>query len=133
MHNTVFNWNDVTIGGSRLWDTEEYSFNEFIEFQENPLAKPKEVDKEREEKIFNRELTRLRLSLQQLDEKASVRIAMTHYPPISADLQDSKTSKILEEFGINICVFGHLHNVNQERPLFGEKNKILYLFIFDNT
>jgi predicted phosphohydrolase len=53
---------------------------------------------------------------------------MTHYPPISADLQDSKVSKILEAFQINICVFGHLHNVKKERPLFGEKNQILYLF-----
>ena len=53
---------------------------------------------------------------------------MTHYPPISADLKDSKASKILEEFKVNMCVFGHLHNVKKERPLFGEKNQILYLF-----
>lgn len=128
VNNNVFNWKGVTIGGSRLWDTQEYSFVEYIEFQENPLATPKEIDMEQEEKIFARELERLRLSLEQLDPEASLRIAMTHYPPISADLKDSKASKILEEFGINMCVFGHLHNVKKEIPLFGEKNQILYLF-----
>jgi len=128
VNNNAFHWNDVTIGGSRLWDTEEYNFNAFIAFQENPLSTPKEVDKTQDKKIFDRELERLKLSLKQLDDKASLRIAMTHYPPISADLQDSKVSKILEAFQINICVFGHLHNVKKERPLFGEKNQILYLF-----
>ena len=54
---------------------------EYIEFRENPLAKPKEIDLEQEEKIFARELERLRLSLEQLDPEASLRIAMTHYPP----------------------------------------------------
>jgi len=128
VNNNVFNWNDVTIGGSRLWDTEEYSFKDFIEFQKNPLAKPKEVDKAQEQKIFERELERLKLSLEKLDDKAQMRIAMTHYPPISADLQGSKASKILEEFRIDVCVFGHLHNVKKERALFGEKNHIHYLF-----
>jgi uncharacterized protein len=128
INNTVFNWNGVTIGGSRLWDTEEYSFNAFIEFQENPLTKPKEVDKAQEQKIFERELQRLKLSLEKLDDTAHMRIAMTHYPPISADLQDSKASKILEEYRIDVCVFGHLHNVKKDRPLFGEKNNIQYLF-----
>lgn len=128
VNNNAFHWKDVTIGGSRLWDTEEYNFNAFITFQENPLSTPKEIDKKQNQKIFEKELERLKLSLKQLDDKASLRIAMTHYPPISADLQESKASKILEAFQINICVFGHLHNVKKERPLFGEKNQILYLF-----
>ncbi|NGX50296.1 MAG: 3',5'-cyclic adenosine monophosphate phosphodiesterase CpdA [Chlamydiae bacterium] len=128
VNNTAFNWNDVTIGGSRLWDSEEYSFESLIEFRENPLAKPKVKDREQDRKIFQRELERLKLSLQQLDSEATLRIAMTHYPPISADLKESETSKILEEYAIDICVFGHLHNVKKERPLFGEKNKIRYLF-----
>jgi len=128
INNTALAYEDVTIGGVRLWDTLEYSFNDHIEFQENPLVKEKPLDPEKQEKIFTRDLERLRLSLNQLDSKASYRIAMTHYPPISADLQDSRASKILEEYKINVCVFGHLHNVKKKCPLFGEKNQILYLF-----
>lgn len=128
INNNAFTLGDVTIGGSRLWDTNEYSFSKYINFVENPLVKEKKINTEEVERIYNRELDRLSLSLQQLDDKASYRIAMTHYPPIGADLKESRASKILEAFGINVCVFGHLHNVKKEHSLFGENNQILYLF-----
>src|SRR5579872_4430811 len=75
IQNNAFNWNQVSIGGSRLWDTPEYSFGTFIEFQENPRARPQEVktdaeEAETEEKIFVRELERLKLSLKQLNKNA---------------------------------------------------------------
>ncbi len=128
VNNTAVTIGDVTIGGVRLWDSSEYTFKNYITFIENPLAKSKPLDLGKPKRIFERDLQRLRISLEQMDPKATYRIAMTHYPPISADLQDSQTSKILEEFNIDICVFGHLHNVKKEHPLFGEKNQILYLF-----
>ncbi len=128
INNNAFTIGDVTIGGSRLWDTSDYSFSEYINFVESPLVKEKKLEEEEIERIYNRELERLRLSLQQLDSKASYRVAMTHYPPISADLKESRASRILEEFGVNVCIFGHLHNVKKDRPLFGEKNQIVYLF-----
>ncbi|NGX32231.1 MAG: hypothetical protein K1060chlam4_00272 [Candidatus Anoxychlamydiales bacterium] len=52
---------------------------------------------------------------------------MTHYPPISADLRDSKVSKLLEKYNIDICIFGHLHNLKKEKKMFGEKNNIKYI------
>lgn len=123
----------IAIGGSRLWDTPEYSFNEFIEFRENPLARhktPEEVQREHmnEEKIFARELERLRLSLSQLDPLSNVRIAMTHYPPIDAKLNFSRASKIMEEFHIDYCVFGHLHNVRPGSLSFGSARGVTYIF-----
>jgi len=129
IHNNVFTWKDISIGGARLWDTAEFNFNDYIVFRENVRAKnkgpkdPKEV-----EKIFARELGRLELSLQQLDQKAKTRIAITHYPPVSADLQDSRASAILEKYNVDICVFGHLHTVRKEAEMFGEKNGIRYIF-----
>ncbi|MDX8430808.1 MAG: metallophosphoesterase [Candidatus Algichlamydia australiensis] len=120
---------DITIGGVRLWDSEEYSFESFIEFQENPRASEKAPpDPEQNRKIFQRDLERLKFSLSQLDPKAKTRIAMIHYPPIGADMEDSQTSKILEEFQIDICVFGHLHNVRANALPFGEKNGVRYIF-----
>lgn len=134
IHNTTFNWKGVTIGGTRLWETEEFYFDPYIIFQENPLEKSKTdaerlEEKELGKKIFKKELERLRTSLSQLDPDAHYRIAMTHYPPISADLQDSLAAQILEEFKINTCVFGHLHNLKKHVALFGEKNQILYAFV----
>jgi predicted phosphohydrolase len=133
IHNNVFNWKEVSIGGSRLWDTSEYSFNAYVEFKENPLAKEKPVtdpekQQEEDERIFTRELERLKLSLSQLNPEATVRIALTHYPPIGADLKPSRASKILEEFRVNYCVFGHLHNVKSGSLPFGTARGVHYLF-----
>ena len=123
IHNNAFNWNDVTIGGTRLWDTSEYSFEELIEFVENPLARKKtaselEKQKEENERIFQRELGRLRMSLEKLSSEAKTRIALTHYPPIGppaeGKIRQTLASRILEEFQIDICIFGHLHNVKEK-------------------
>ena len=129
IHNNCFNWNDITIGGTRLWDTSEYSFNKFVDFRENDLVKKENsapYDPEVDEKIFRRELERLRLSLKQLDPKAKVRIALTHYPPIGADLKPSAASAILEEFKIDYCIFGHLHSLKKGLSLFGEARGVKY-------
>ena len=66
--------------------------------------------------------------MKELDPKASLRIAMVHYPPIGADLADSAVSAILEEFRIDVCVFGHLHSVLKGSLPFGTKNGIRYVF-----
>ena len=129
VQNNYFSWKGVAIGGARLWDTPEYSFGSLIEFRENPRAKDPEevVQEELSLKIFERELQRLEMSLSKIPADASLRIAMTHYPPIGADLAVSRASRILEKYGISICVFGHLHNIKAGQSLFGEKNGIRYL------
>jgi predicted phosphohydrolase len=133
IHNNIFLWKGIAIGGSRLWDTPEYRFSAFIEFQENPRAKVKTEEdrskqKEEEERIFVRELERLKVSLSQLPKEAKIKIAMTHYPPVGADLAPSRASEILESFGIDFCVFGHLHNVRKGTLPFGEARGVKYVF-----
>jgi uncharacterized protein len=128
IYNNSFDWNGVSIGGSRLWDTKEYQFNSYIQFKENPKAKVKVANPDEDEKIFQKELERLRVSLKTLDMKASKRIAMVHYPPIGADLAPSAASSILEEFKIDICTFGHLHSVIKGSLPFGVQNGVRYVF-----
>lgn len=133
IQNNTFTWKEIAIGGSRLWDTPEYSFHSFIEFQENPKAKVKTPEmlgkeKEEDERIFIRELERLKLSLSQLPRDAKVKIALTHYPPIGANLSPSRASEILEQFKIDICIFGHLHNIRKGTLPFGEARGVKYLF-----
>ncbi len=129
IQNDVFNWKGISIGGARLWDTPEYNFGDAIEYKENPREKKQEkVDQALEnEKIFVRELNRLELSLQQIDPQAKIKIAMTHYPPIGASLISSRASAILEKYNVDICVFGHLHNVRENALPFGEKKGVRYL------
>jgi uncharacterized protein len=133
IHNNAFVWKEIAIGGTRLWDTHEYNFDKYIEFQENPHARiktPEELahEKEDEERIFVRELERLKLSLIKLPKDCKVKIAMTHYPPIDADLSPSRASHILESFQISHCVFGHLHNVRKGTLPFGETRGVKYHF-----
>jgi len=131
IQNNTFIWNDFAICGARLWDTPEYSFGKFIEYKDNPraniLTKVDHVDES--EKIFHRELARLELSLKSLPIRPCRRIAMTHYPPIGADLQPSQASQMLEKFGIEACVFGHLHNVKEGQLPFGTKNGVHYVLV----
>ena len=130
LQNDAFNWNDVSIGGARLWDTAEFSFADYIEYKDNPRENKKEPpsSQEEDEKIFVRELERLKLSLLKLNPEAKHKIALTHYPPIGADLKDSRVSKILEEHKIETCIFGHLHSLKRKEPFFGEKNGIKYIY-----
>jgi predicted phosphohydrolase len=134
IQNNAFHWKDVAIGGARLWDTPEYGFGQFVDFRENPREKKPQaedveaaVQAELSQKIFDRELERLKTSLKQMSPDAKIRIAMTHYPPIGADLAPSRASQILEQNQIQICVFGHLHNIKADASLFGEARGVRYL------
>lgn len=128
IQNDVFNWQGVSIGGCRLWDTDEYSYEKYIEYTDNPRVKALQEpeDPEEQEKIFIRELGRLEMSLSRLPKHAAVKIAMTHYPPVGPEMHPSKTSLLLEKHGINISIFGHLHNVKREMPMLGEARGIKY-------
>lgn len=125
--NDAFLWNDVAIGGARLWDSKEYSFSSFIDMKETKSsAEPPVKDIVEDEKIFEREVSRLALSLQAMNKNASLKIVMTHYPPISADLKDSTVSNMLKAAGIDIVVFGHLHSLKRDQKLFGIKEGVSY-------
>ena len=96
IQNNAFQWMDVSIGGTRLWDCEHFSCNEVIDFKVNPATgaiSPPETDLDAMRKIYERELHRLRLSLDQLHKDAHLKIVMTHYPPVSHDLQPSPSQK----------------------------------------
>lgn len=129
IQNNAYLWNDIAIGGTRLWDTSEYQFGQYIEYQDNPRArKLAEVDHDvaEMERIFARELSRLELSLKAMSSKASKKIVMTHYPPIGGDLKGSRTSALLQKYQVNHCVFGHLHNVHLGALPFGEHGGVKY-------
>lgn len=130
IQNNAFLWNDIVIGGARLWDTDEYNFDAQIPYLENERARPSPPEApEDRERIFIRELGRLETSLKALDAKANkgqTRIVMTHYPPIGPDMLPSRVSALLEAYRIDICVFGHLHNVTPGSLVFGTKGGVRY-------
>lgn len=130
IHHTALEWNGISIGGTRLWDNPEFNFEDYIEMTENPRQHKlteKECNEAETERIFVRELGRLELSLKAMNPKAKMRIMMTHYPPLSATMEDSRATKLLEKYGVDVVVFGHLHSVRKGMPMFGEKNGIQYI------
>lgn len=127
IHNNAITIGDVSIGGSRLWDTKEYSFLKYIEIKGSADTLKKTISSKDEDR-FNKELLRLESSLQLLNSDAKIRIAMAHYPPISRDLSPSKTSLILEKYKIDHCCFGHLHSVKKGSLNFGKTRGVHYHF-----
>ena len=128
IQNNSLTWNDVTIGGARLWDTSELSFQEIIDFKQFECTKKLTESDETpdSQKIYQRELGRLEASLKSMDPKAKHRIVMTHYPPIGAALQETEASRLLEKYQVEACVFGHLHNVKPGLQLFGTHHGVRY-------
>lgn len=118
----------VAIGGARLWDVPNLNFSSVIEYREN--SKQKEISQNDETAdslvIYQRELLRLESSLKTLNPNANKRIVMTHYPPIGLDMKPTDVSRLLEKYRIDVCVFGHLHNVKPGLALFGRSNGIDY-------
>lgn len=128
IQNNSMTWEGVGIAGARLWDTPEYKFNEVIEYVERPKTSSVEPPNTEDEaaRVFQRELGRFELSLQSLPKETSLRLAMTHYPPIGLKLAPSEASALLEKHRINICVFGHLHSLKKGLKLFGSARNVRY-------
>ncbi len=134
LHHTATTWNNISIAGTRLWDSpDEYSFKKYTAWPPDPTneeeAHKLEAEMEQDRKIFEREMGRLEMACKALDQKAEKRIVMTHYAPIGSDLEDSRASHLLEQYHVDICIFGHLHGIDPATPLFGEKNGIQYLLV----
>lgn len=110
--NACFNWNlnsldflqndarrypGVTICGTRGWLHPD----------------DKLYHRERDLPIFEREVQRLRLSLEQavkLRESGDQLIAMMHYPPFGKNLLPTAFTDLLSEYGVEQCLFGHIHH-----------------------
>ena len=107
---------------------------------ENPESKKDD------EKIYLREVGRLERSLidsihafeageaegeeEEKPDVSSVRkIAMLHYPPIYETGRENGFTKVLEQYGFDLCLYGHLHGRAHQSAFNGEKNGVEYRLI----
>ena len=68
---------------------------------------------EEDRKIYNRELIRLDMSLsagKRLYEDGDIIICMLHYPPFNSNKEFNEIIKLLKNYDVNTCVFGHIHS-----------------------
>ena len=86
-------------------------------------------DTEENQKLYNRELVRLELSMKsakKLQTNSEKIIYITHYPPFNNKIEPSLYTKMLEEYGVSYVVFGHLHGYVNPKMLYNEINGIKY-------
>lgn len=63
---------------------------------------------EHDQKIFDRELHRLELSLE--SAKTEEIILMIHYPPFTVDKNPNAFVDLMKKYPVKYCVYGHLHS-----------------------
>ncbi|MCX8074317.1 MAG: metallophosphoesterase [Clostridia bacterium] len=110
LHNSAIDIGKYILCGTRGWGTTE-----------NP-------DKESDEKLIKREEGRLRLSLEegkklQGKENKDILVAM-HFPPFISNFQ-----KILEEYNVKKCIYGHLHGYGHTTAKQGFINSVEYIMV----
>ena len=95
LHNDSIRFDGVVICGSRCWSV------------------PGSPDfKEQDEKIYKREVERLRLSLnnaKKLKQEGDKLIALVHFPPFNVHRENSAFTEIFSEYGVDSVIYGHLH------------------------
>ena len=92
LKNNFYKFNDVVVCGTRGWDTQE----EHSEGVSN-------------EKIFLRELNRLKLSMESAKKAGGKMVVMLHYPPFNNDGLPNEFFYLMKEYDADICIYGHLH------------------------
>lgn len=66
---------------------------------------------EADEKVYQREILRLEMSLNaKLQEPYDRTIAMLHYPPFFKNGRANDLGFLMQEHGVSMCVYGHLHS-----------------------
>lgn len=85
-----------------------------------------------DKKIYERELSRLRSALGSLrgrETEFDALIVALHYPPINAARQPSGFTELIDEYGANECVYGHLHGDDIKTALTGLLGKTNYSLV----
>lgn len=78
-------------------------------------------------KIYDREVVRLELSLKSaVRDGLRPRIVLVHYPPTTKDGKKTPITDLLERYGVELCVYGHLHGPARKNGIRGVLRGITY-------
>jgi len=115
IQNNFFNYDDYAVCGTKGWST--------------PIDDHRYTDKD--EKIYNREANRLKLSLESAKMAGYTKfITMLHYPPTNESFEPSLFTNIMEEYRVEKAIYGHLHGEESfEVGISGLMNGIEYYLV----
>lgn len=77
--------------------------------------------------LYQREVDRLRLSLEAGRQTGLPLLAMTHFPPLTNAQIGTPVSDLLEEYQVKLCVYGHLHGNAHKNRVEGTVRGVQYL------
>jgi hypothetical protein len=109
IQNDSYIYKNIAIAGNRGWypkDTEGFTAHD--------------------KKMFERELSRLNLSLSTIREGVDKKIVMLHYPPFNFDLKPNEFTSLMKEYNVDICIYGHLHSEGHKYVVEGNIEGIQY-------
>lgn len=112
IQNDALKFGAFIICGTRLWNL-PYDNKKFTED---------------DDKIFKRELIRLRMTLEQAKKMQASNekiVCMLHYPPYTFKEEDNEITKMMEEFKVDAVVYGHIHAYCKQNLVL-EKNGVTY-------
>ena len=111
LQNNFYTYEDYAICGSRGW-----------------ILEGSDRFTEKDKKIFDREIIRLKLSLDKAKEAGYENIVvMIHYPPMNEKRDNSAFTNLFKEYGVKKVIYGHLHGPSLANVLNGEHEGIEYL------
>ena len=85
---------------------------------------------EPDEKVFLRELGRLRMSLEEAKKlQAEEIIAFLHYPPLYQNFRCEEILALLKEYGVARCFYGHIHGPSIQYAFQGESDGIAFKLV----
>ena len=117
LHNNAFIQDGVTVCGTRGW---------FYEEERGKAATP---DTAHSAKMINREVLRLRVSLEAGAKLGGEPVVFLHYPPLYEGYRCDPLVSVLQEFKVRRCYFGHLHGPARARAIEGGYQGIDYRLI----
>ncbi len=92
--------------------------------------------KQDDQKAYNRELIRFELSASHMLQNIQAtnlpieRVAVFHYPPFTKSGEfDDAVVELLKKYGIQKCMYGHLHGKSSQTALEGEYDGIKYKLV----
>ena len=109
LFNNAFRFGDISIAGTKGW------------FYESGA--------EDEEKALNREVGRLRRSLQEAQKLGGETVAFLHYPPVSNKAAVNELIGVLKEFDVKRCYYAHLHGASIRNAFVSEYEGVQFHLI----
>lgn len=70
-------------------------------------------------KMYNREVQRLRLSLESVGDKESCKYVMLHFPPFNGKREKNELLELMIEHNVSKCFYGHLHGRSFQKSFEG--------------